>query len=109
MHNNDLLLSYKTCIRPVAEYASPVFQNALPQYLSGVLEKLQKRALHIIYLDLSYTQALDESGITTLHERRDEASVLLFQQVVENSNHKLHQLLPPRNNSNICTRRKRFF
>ena len=104
----DLLFFYKTCIHPVAEYASPVFHNALPQYLSDVLEKLQKRALRIVYPDLSYTQALDVSGITTLYERRDETSVLLFQQVVEKSNHKLHHLLPPRNNSNICNRRKRF-
>ena len=105
----DLLLFHKTCIHPVAEYASPIFHNALPHYLSDVLEKLQKRALRIVYPDLSYTQALDVSGITTLHERRDETSVLLFQQVLENSNHKLHQLLPPQNNSNICSRQKRFF
>jgi hypothetical protein len=51
----DLLLFYKTCIRPVAEYASPLHHNALSQYLSDVLERLQKRALRILYLDLSYS------------------------------------------------------
>ena len=37
-----LLFFYTTCIRPVLEYACPVFQNALPQYLSNSLERLQK-------------------------------------------------------------------
>ena len=38
--NNDLLSFYTTCIRPVAEYACPVFHTALPQYLSDQLERL---------------------------------------------------------------------
>ena len=42
---NDLLSFYTTCIRPVAEYACPVFHTALLQYLSDRLERLQKRAL----------------------------------------------------------------
>ena len=57
---NDLLSFYTTCIRPVAEYACPVFHTALPQYLSDQLERLQKRALRIISTnDLSYRQALE--------------------------------------------------
>jgi hypothetical protein len=101
----DLLLFYT----PVAEYASPVYHNALPQYLSDVLERLQKRALRILYPDFFYIQVLEISKITSLRKRREVASELLFQQVVQNENHKLHNLLPPRNNSNISTRRKRFF
>jgi hypothetical protein len=106
---HDLLLFYKTCIRPVIEYASPVFHNALPQYLLNVLERLQKHALRILYPELSYILALDMSGMATLYERREEASSLLFQEVVEHSDHKLHKLSPPQNSSNNCTRRKRFF
>ena len=30
----DMLLFYTTCIRPVLEYACPVFHHSLPQYLS---------------------------------------------------------------------------
>ena len=41
----DLLIFYLTCIRPVMEYACPVFHNALPAYLSAELEQLQKRAM----------------------------------------------------------------
>ena len=39
---NDLLSLYTTCICPVARYACPVFDTALPQYLSNQLEHQQK-------------------------------------------------------------------
>ena len=68
---NDLLSFYTTCIRPVAEYACPVFHTALPQYLSDQLERLQKRALRIISTNnLSYRQALEVFNIPTLYDRR---------------------------------------
>ena len=46
----DLLIFNRTCIRPVMEYACPVFHNVLPAYLSVELEQLQKRAMQIIFL-----------------------------------------------------------
>ena len=66
----DFITFYLTCVRPVAEYACPVFHDSLPQYLSQDLEKLQKRALRIIYPGLSYPEALSEAGIVTLFDRR---------------------------------------
>ena len=45
---DDLVQFYCTCIRPVVEYASPVFHYALPVYLNDELERIQKRALSII-------------------------------------------------------------
>ena len=48
----DLLIFYLTCIRPVTEYACPVFHNALPAYLSAELEQLQKRAMRIILISV---------------------------------------------------------
>ena len=38
----DMLLFYTTCIRPVLEYACPVFHNSLPQYLSNWNGKVAK-------------------------------------------------------------------
>ena len=35
----DMLLFYTTCIRPVLEYACPVFDNSLAQYLSNEMER----------------------------------------------------------------------
>ena len=43
----------------------------LPQYLSQDLEKLQRRAVRIIYPGLWYPEALSEAGIVTLFDRRE--------------------------------------
>ena len=45
----NLLNFYTTCIRPILEYACPVFHNALPKYLSEDIKKLPRRTLRIIY------------------------------------------------------------
>ena len=55
---SELVLFYVTCIRPVLEYASPAFHRSLPNYISEDLERIQRRALKIIYPDLSYRVAL---------------------------------------------------
>ena len=73
----DMLLFYTTCIRPVLEYACPVFHHSLPQYLSNEMERLQNRALRIIQPDLSYAEALVALDITSLYERR-KALVMLY-------------------------------
>ena len=62
----DLLIFYLTCIRPVTEYACPVFHNALPAYLSAELEQLQKRAMRIIFPFVSYSDALHQANLETL-------------------------------------------
>ena len=54
------------------EYASVVFAN-LSQTLSKDLERVQKRAMSIIYPSHSYMDALSFAGIQTLCVRREEA------------------------------------
>ena len=105
----DLLLFYKACIRPVAEYACPVFRHALPQYLSNDLEKLQKRALRMMCPNEPYNVALEALDLPTLYQRREDISNSLFKEIVADKSHKLYNLLPARNNSNVNTRNKRFF
>ena len=96
----DMLLFYTTCIRPVLEYACPVFHNSLPQYLSNEMERLQKSALRIIRQpDLSYAEALVALDITSLYERRQALSKALFDQIVRDQSQKLHELLSPPNGS----------
>ena len=105
----ELLLFYLTCIRPVTEYAYPVYHDSLPQYLHSDIERCQKRALHIIFQQCSYQEALGKAGILTLYERREKSVVKLFKEVCKDRNHKLYHLLPPPNLCKVNLRRKRTF
>ena len=105
----DMLLFYITCIRPTIEYACQVFHTGLPQYLSDDLESLQKRALRIIYPDFSYNEALNALDLTTLFERRQILNDRLFKEIVEDSSHKLNNLLPSRNSCTANLRKRRLF
>ena len=93
----ELVLFYTTCIRPVLEYASPVFQKSLTTYLDQDLERIQKRALRIILPWVSYEDALQTTGLQRLSDRRDNLSQKLLQEIVTDSSHKLYNLLPTRN------------
>ena len=105
----DLIIFYITCIRSLLEYACPVFHRALPGYLSDDLERLQRRALRIIFPSLSYSGAIVESGLTTLYQRREEISQRTFNELANDNEHKLYHLLPIRSNINYATRHQRKF
>ena len=105
----DLLIFYLTCIRPVTEYACPVFHKALPAYLSAELEQLQKCAMRIIFPFVPYSDALHQANLETLSRRRQSITTKLFDSFTCNSDHKLHELLPPRNNCESNLRRKKNF
>ena len=47
--SKELVTFYTVCIRPIMEYACPVYHNSLPSYMSDELESLQKRAMRIIH------------------------------------------------------------
>ena len=105
----ELLLFYITCIRSILEYGSPVFHRALPSYLSEDLERLQKRAMKIIYPELSYAKALELSGLPTLYDRRESIAAKLFDEICANQSHSLHKLLPSRYQPSYYLRGKRTF
>ena len=105
----QLLCFYTTCIRPMSEYACQVFPNGLPEYLSEELETIQRRALRNIFPDLDYQEAPKGCNIATLHQRRQWLTERLFNEIKDNSLHKLHGLLPPRNLITVALRRKRAF
>ena len=106
---SELLTFYLCCIRPVAEYGCQLFHNALPKYLSADLERIQKRALKIIHPELTYREALAVCNLPTLGERRQKLCDKRFNEVVSNPKHKLHNLLPSRNECQINLRAKRVF
>ena len=70
----QLVQVYCSIVRSVLEYACPVWA-ALPKYLEDVIESVQKRALRIVLPNCHYDDALIQSGITALSQRREEACI----------------------------------
>ena len=61
------------------------------------IERIQKRALRIMYPELKYHEALMESNLKTLTDRRDDMCVQLIKDM-SNPNHKLNHLDPTKEN-----------
>ena len=53
------------------EYAYQVFHCSLTKCLCDEIEQIQKRAMHIIYPDLSYADAIVKADLPSLVNRRD--------------------------------------
>ena len=81
-------------IRSVLEYCCPVWHNALPVKLPDSIERVQKRALCIIFPALHYQEALATTGCVSLHTRRMELCSKLFTKIKEPESHLCH-LVPP--------------
>ena len=64
--------SHLALVRSILEYGSPVWA-ALPDYLSDVVEGVQRKALRIVFPGLAYSEALVASGLQTLATRRGQA------------------------------------
>jgi len=92
--NNELSQFYRTCIRPITEYACPVYHNSLPAYLSEDLETIQKRAMRILQPELTYKAALTKYRLSELATRRNNITNKLYQSIANDKNHKLNKLLP---------------
>ena len=66
--------------------------------------------MRIIFLSLSYYEAIDKAEIPTLSERRESLSIKLFKDIVSNEHHKLANLLPSMASSHArCLKNKRHF
>ena len=71
LDHQDLLRCYYTLVRPVLDYAVPVYHSQLTQDQSDRLEKLQRDILKTIFgFAKSYGNILEEQNIETLKERR---------------------------------------
>ena len=65
-----IICFYLICIRPVLEYCAPLYNHALPDYLTKDIERIQKRALSIISPGLSYDDSLSMFNMAFLEDRR---------------------------------------
>ena len=84
---------YWSLVRSILEYASPVF-TALPLYLSDTVERIQKRALDIVFPGVEYNEALDRTNLVTLHDRRIAAYRKFVSQL--NRGNPVHNLVSSR-------------
>jgi hypothetical protein len=98
VQQHDLLNIYLSVIRPMLEYACPVWHTCLPQYLSDKIEAIQKRALRLIYPGDSITTILAEKNIPTLHNRRTDICKDYFEKM-KDPKHKIHHLIPKSRNN----------
>ena len=63
---------YQVLVLPTLDYASTVYHSLLTQEQANTLEKLQARALKIIFgYKSSYTELLNISGVESLWDRRE--------------------------------------
>jgi len=102
---SDLICFFCTVIRPILEYANPVWHSSLTMAQSDILESQQKRAMNIIYgAGINYTAALTNAGLDTLRSRREELNRRFFTRHVLSEDSCLHYLLPPKREENVTCR-----
>jgi len=62
---------YCSVVRSVSEYACAVWHPGLANKLSKDIQRVQKRCVKIICPKLSYSAALEKSGLVRLDTRRE--------------------------------------
>ena len=78
INQSDAICFYTTVIRPILEYACPVWHSMLTKKLTSAIESQQIRAMRIIFGDIRYEEALELAGISTLQDRRENLTRKFF-------------------------------
>ena len=90
-----MLKVYLSVIRPILEYAVPVWQSTFKMQFEKV-ESIQKRALRVIFPTAeTYKDALNLAGLETLASRRSYLCEK-YMNKMRCTNHPLNMLLPRR-------------
>lgn len=104
----ELVNFYVACIQSVLLYGRQVYHYSLPNYLSLSLERVQKRALKIIYgYDNHYREVLQMAELKTLRDRREDLCLKFFNNIVSNPLDCLYHLLPFDNRDQLMELRRR--
>ena len=90
----DLVRCYCTFVRPLLEYAAPVWHPGLTIQKSDVLEQVQRQVLRVLLPDSSYSEVRHISGLPTLSERRTKLCVSFASGLAESTD--FSNRLPPR-------------
>ena len=92
---SDMKNFYIAVIRPTLEYGAQEWNGGITKDQSNEIERIQKRALKIIYKKDDYDKCLQIAELVSLKERRDQMCIQLIKSV-SNSDHKLHNVYCPR-------------
>ena len=99
---DDMKRFYVAVIRRTLEYGAQVWNGGITKDQSNEIERIQKRALKIIYKEDDYDKVLRIAKIESLEKRRDRMCIELIKEMSK-PNHKLHSFLPKK----ICEVRKK--
>ena len=120
LQKEELLTAWISILRPITEYAVPLWHSGLSEGDSNRIELLQKKALSIIlgtrYIDnkryfklndklLSYVDTLQKVGLTTLNKRR---VVLTNKFAIETARNEKHNDMFIKKQSNAMATRNMF-
>ena len=92
--SSKLVRVFNICIRPILEYACEVWHHSLSKYLNDQIERIQRRALRIIFPDCCYDIAMTRAGVVSLFIRRETICMRSFERMRTDVSHKLHSLVP---------------
>ena len=102
----QLLHFYLAVIRPLLEYAAPLWHHLLNKSQSEKIEAIQRRAIRIIYTftsDMPYWGALYCANLPSLSGRRTDLSRTFFNSITSPDS-SIHTLLPPQRDPSILAR-----
>jgi len=102
---DDLVSVYMGYVRPICEYAAPVWHSKITAAQSDQLERIQKRACRIILGSkyASYTQTLSRLNLQTLEDRRLHLCRQFAQKCLESERYS--GWFPQNPNTHIMSRR----
>ena len=85
----DLLSVYQLYVRPILEYACPLWHTSLTKRQADQIELVQKRACRLILGQYnSYREALEALGIMSLFDRRETLLVGFVQKLLGSEKHR---------------------
>jgi len=103
----SLLCFFNMIVRPVLEYANPVWHSSLTVAQSESLESVQKRAMRVIFPHLDYSGSLFIAKTDALEDRREEPAKRFFRRNVLDETSSLHYLLKSQERSQEIVMRLR--
>ena len=85
MFEYRLLRTYKTLVRPLAEYVAPAWGSLITAAQSSAIERQQTYSLRHTYgAGLSARKMLDRSGLPTLRKRREDMTLKFANKCITN-------------------------